>query len=169
MKRLAFVGVVLLALAGCASQEPRPEGIVERWLLALNQGSAGRPDRYAPARISDTVLPGWEEHDPGELDSIEVARRGPSAVTCSGGEYVVPFRVVRLNGKELRSTACVSGSRITRLSSRLSFTGPVFPSEGGLVVSEIGTPTWLLAVGVGLLILLASELLMRLVRSTASD
>jgi hypothetical protein len=62
-----------LALSACAGQE-RPEGIVERWLLALNQGAAGEPDRYAPNAASEEILPGWEHLDPGELDVVEVAR-----------------------------------------------------------------------------------------------
>jgi hypothetical protein len=37
---LAFV---VLVLPACASTE-RPEGLVERWLVSLNQGAAGRPE-----------------------------------------------------------------------------------------------------------------------------
>ena len=138
-------------------------------MLALNQGSAGEPGRYAPARISDTVLPGWEELDPGELDSIEVAHGGSAAVACAGGGYGVPFRVVRLDGSEVRAVACVSDSRITQLTDRVGFTGPVFPSEGGPAITGTGAPAWLIAAGIGLAILFAAELLMRLVRATASD
>jgi hypothetical protein len=161
--------LVLLALVGCSSQQERPEGIVERWLLALNQGSAGQPGRYAPARVSDTVLPGWEELDPGELDSIEVAHGGAATVACPRRGYVVPFRVVRLDDSELRAVACVSDSRITQLADRVGFTGPVFRSEGGPSIAENGVAVWLIAAGIGLAILLGAELLMRFVRASASD
>ena len=50
---------VLLALAFTAcTQAARPEGVVENWLRSLNQGAAGRPDRYAPDEVSQRVVPG---------------------------------------------------------------------------------------------------------------
>ena len=52
---LAFT-IVILAASSCAAQE-HPEGIVERWLLALNQGSAGEPLRYADADVTDALVP----------------------------------------------------------------------------------------------------------------
>lgn len=96
----------VLAVPACASQE-RPEGIVERWLLALNQGAAGEPDRYAPNATSEQVLPRWEQRQPGELDVVEVARARPAPEECDGGTWTVPLRVVRKDGSELRSIACV--------------------------------------------------------------
>ncbi len=71
---------LLLALTSCAVRE-RPEGIVERWLLALNQGSAGQPGRYAPESLSQTILPDWRHAEPGHFDVIDVQ---PAAVrSCS--------------------------------------------------------------------------------------
>jgi len=52
---LAFT-IVIPAASSCAAQE-HPEGIVERWLLALNQGSAGEPLRYADADVTDALVP----------------------------------------------------------------------------------------------------------------
>jgi Prokaryotic membrane lipoprotein lipid attachment site len=177
MRRPVLAILALIALAGCSSQQQRPEGIVERWLLALNQGSAGEPGRYAPAEVSNSVLPGWETLDPGELDVIEVARalpctyRGPARCRA-----VVPFRVVSLDGDEIRFDALVGFDPGARhgLSTRVfavaeSSVGPVFPSEGGPTISDDAAMAWLIAAGIGLAILLASEAVMRLVRSTASD
>jgi hypothetical protein len=59
---LAFT-IVILAASSCAAQE-HPEGIVERWLLALNQGSAGEPLRYADADVTDALVPEWRSAAP---------------------------------------------------------------------------------------------------------
>jgi hypothetical protein len=132
VRRVVIAAVLTtLACSACASQE-RPEGIVERWLLALNQGAAGEPDRYASDAASEEVLPGWEQLDPGELDVVEVARAGtPREGTCAEGTWFVPFRVVRLDGSQLRSVACVAGARVTQLTERIGSADPIFPSEAG--------------------------------------
>ena len=161
-----MVALVLLALASCSSQEQRPEGVVERWLLALNQGSAGQPGRYAPSEVSEAVLPGWENLDPGEFDVIEVGSSNAIGATCEG--EIVPFRVVPIEGHELRDAACVVRSRIAELTSIRGISGPVFPSEGGPAMAEDLSAPWLIAAGIGLLILLVAEGLMRLVRPRES-
>jgi hypothetical protein len=163
VKRAALAALVFLALAGCASHEERPEGIVERWLLALNRGSAGEPGRYAPASVSDAILPDWRDLDPGELDVIEVGSGDRIMDVCDEGS-IVPFRVVPLDGDEVRDAACVDTSRIVRLADLSDLPMRVFPSGGGPPVTEDRASPWLIAVGVGLVILLVSEALMRLVR-----
>ena len=75
---------------------------------------------------------------------------------------------MRLDDSELRAVACVSDSRITQLTDRVGFTGPVFPSEGGPAIAENGVAVWLIAAGIGLAILLGAELLMRLVRAVGA-
>jgi hypothetical protein len=157
--------MLLLVLSCCGGQEQRPEGIVERWLLALNQGSAGRPGRYAPASVSDAVLPDWQNLDPGEFDVIEVGRADRQVGnTCSEGEAVL-FRVVPLDGAEKVAAACVAGSRVTELIGLGGLqTGAIFPSEGGASITDVQISDWLFAAGIALVILLVSELLMRLVR-----
>jgi hypothetical protein len=167
VKRLALAALVLIALAACSAQEQRPEGIVERWLVALNQGSAGQPGRYAPVAVSEEVLPGWEKLDPGEFDVIEVGRSNAIGGTCVEGQ-IVPFRVVPIEGHELRDAACVVGSRIAQLTSIRGISGPVFPSEGGPAMTEDLSAPWLIAAGIGLLVLLVAEGLMRLVRPRES-
>lgn len=170
MKRVALAALVLLALAGCASQEERPEGIVERWLLALNQGSAGEPDRYAPAEVSDAVLPGWEELDPGEFDTIEVGR----ATDRSPCDDRVPIRITRTDGDEIEGYAVVqrcptAGALDIVGVERAAVQPEAFLSEGGRAFGVASSSSWVVAIGIGVMILLAAELLMRFVRSTASD
>jgi hypothetical protein len=174
VRRLAVAALVALALANCSSQEQRPEGIVERWLLALNQGSAGQPGRYAPAAVSDAVLPGWQGLDPGELDFIEVGRRHRCGYRGPGDcEAAVPVRVVTTDGDESRFDAFVGsteagteGTRIIAITG--SVAGSQLPSEGGPKITEEAASIWLIAAGIGLLILLVAEGLMRLVRPRES-
>ena len=164
--RRALIAAVLatLAFSACASQA-RPEGIVERWLLALNQGAAGEPDRYAPNAASEEVLPGWDHLDPGELDVVEVARAGaPREDACDGERWFVPFRVVRLDGSQFRSLACVSGTRVTQLTDQVGVTAPTFPSEGGQPIRDQRASVWAFALGVGVALVILGEGLMRLVR-----
>lgn len=171
MRRVVLAAVLTtLAFSACASQE-RPEGIVERWLLALNQGAAGEPDRYAPNAASEEVLPGWEHLDPGELDVVEVARAGtPREHACAAGtRFVVPFRVVRVDGSQLRSGACVAGARVTQLSNRAGSADPLFPSEGGPPIQGERAGVWGIALGVGVALVIVGEGLMRLVRSRRAD
>ena len=99
MRRALLVAVVaLVALTSACSSEQRPEGITERWLLSLNQGAAGQPDRYAPDEVSEQVVPGWHDLDPGFLDVITVE---PQVHSRSAGPVpgaFVPFRLVTNDG-----------------------------------------------------------------------
>jgi hypothetical protein len=99
---LLVLVAVIAAAPACATAE-RPEGVVERWLISLNQGAAGHPDRYAPAWASETVVPAWRDLEPGELDLIEVgaARRAPD------GAALVPFQIEDRNGTVTRAFAVV--------------------------------------------------------------
>ena len=102
---------MLLMLAACATAQ-RPAGIVERWLLSLNQGSAGRPGVYAPTEVSDQVLPGWRRLDPGQLDEIEVGKSVPVQDGSIG-----PFRIITIDGDEDRNISIVWDGRITGLTT----------------------------------------------------
>jgi hypothetical protein len=163
VRRLLLIVSVLLAMAACSTQA-RPEGVVERWLLALNQGSAGEPDRFAADELSQQVLPGWRGLDPGQLDVIEVARSIEAPAVCDAGGSVVPFRIEPMDGRALRATACVSGSRITQLTDRIASTAPVFPSEGGPPVHGTSGSAWWAAAAIGLALVVLGEVAMRLVR-----
>lgn len=156
MRRLAALALLAaLVLAPACASVDRPEGLVERWLLALNQGAAGRPGRYADPRVSERVLPGWRGRDPGALDVIEVGRG-----SANGATYLVPVRVVRLDGTAFRGTATVAGGRVLDVVPR---TGPPrFPSEGGPEIGSAGPRAWLAAGATALLLIVAAALTMRL-------
>ena len=176
MKRTLPTLAVLLFLSACAVRE-RPEGIVERWLSVLNQGSAGEPLRYADADVSDAVLSGWRSADPGAFDVIEVGRaracayRGPAECDAA-----VPFRVVSVDGDEVRFDALVGFDRSVEdaLPNRVfAVTSPggvhELPSGGGPPIASAGGAGWLLALGTGMGLILLSEAAMRLVRRGPSS
>jgi hypothetical protein len=172
VKRTLLAVVALLSLASCAVPD-RPEGIVERWLLALNQGSAGEPMRYAYRDVSSSVLPNWKSADPGAFDVIEVGRarpcsyRGPAACVA-----MVPFRAVLADGGQVRFDALVGVDRRSTgvVPSRVfGVTGPSggnlrLPSEGGPPIGAADTLMWLAALGVAIALALVGEIVMRLVR-----
>jgi hypothetical protein len=155
----ALLGV-LVAFAACTGQA-RPEGIVERWLLSLNQGAAGRPDAYASDEVSQQVVPGWEDLDPGELDVIEVGRSAPG----EGGIDQVPFRVVTIDDDELRGLANVQDDRVTAiLTTAQTPVGPL-PSEGGRSSHDpVHAAGWLAALAVAGTLIACTWGLMALVR-----
>jgi hypothetical protein len=155
MRRALVVLAAAIALAACATAE-RPEGIVERWLLSLNQGAAGDPDVYAPRAVSDRVVPGWDELDPGVLDEIEVGRAAPGG----GGRTIVPFRIVHVGGTGLVSVAVVEGARVIT-ADRIAGAPPL-PSRGGPGLARGAGVGWLAAVAVAGLLILATIGLMRL-------
>ena len=169
MKRVAIVGAVLLVLLpGCATRE-RPEGIVERWLLSLNQGAAGRPDRFASSALSEQVVPGWQHLDPGRLDTIEVGAPVPDPGRAGGS--LVPFRIVDVDGAQVEGVASVggvgSGRRVTAITLGGTPPGLPLPSEGGPTTGRISAVAWLAAVGVAAVLSLLTVGVVVLVRRTA--
>jgi hypothetical protein len=166
VRRLAPLALLLasIALAACASAE-RPEGVVERWLLSLNQGSAGEPARYAPGRVSELVMPGWDELEPGELDVIEVGRGRGTGRAEVPWSAEVPFRVVTIAGAETAGVAFV-GDPGTRPAIRGVELGDdpalPLPSEGGPDLDEDDGGAWLAALGVAAALILLTVGLMRL-------
>ena len=169
MRRGLLLLAAVFALASCATQE-RPEGIVERWLLALNQGSAGEPDHYAPAEVSNAVLPGWERLGPGELDTIEVGHATDRAPCFDR----LPIRVIETDGHEtegyavLQSCPTVSGREIVEFE-QTKVPARTFLSEGGRAFGSAPISAWLVAIGTGLAIALLSEGSMRLARPPVTD
>lgn len=160
---LAFLALVIPA---CSTSEERPEGLVERWLLSLNQGEAGRPDEYAGDDLSEQILPGYASAEPGELDVIEV---GTADVDDSGLSARVRIRVVRLDGTEIDAVV-----RIDRLDGGdgwyiedlepASADAPPLPSEGGPSIGAADAPAWLAALGIAGLLIALTAGLMALVR-----
>jgi hypothetical protein len=165
MRRTLTVAIIALSLLPACGGTNRPEGVVERWLTSLNQGSAGRPGRYAPAQLSEQILPNWDDREPGELDVIEVGR----STGAESGTWFVPFRVVPATGIELRSIALVggdqSGLRITALASDVPKEAvDALPSDGGPAIGGGGLIAWLAAIGVAVLFIVIAAGLMSFVR-----
>jgi hypothetical protein len=159
MKRaLLLFTMATLVLPACGGTD-RPEGVVERWLISLNQGKAGQPEKYAPAPLSQQILPNWQKRDPGDLDVIEVGRGEQAA----GPTYLVPFRVQRLDGHELTGIAELVSpirgpwqvERVLPADTKL----PV-PSKGGDRIGDASTAVWLAGAGIAALLILLSVLLM---------
>jgi hypothetical protein len=174
--RRAFLLFTLAALLlpACGGTD-RPEGVVERWLISLNQGKAGRPEKYVPDALSQRILPNWHQRDPGDLDVIEVGK-GEGFLSTGrpppDGEpsYLVPYRVKRLDGKEIRGTAYLHRIRAQLWHvTRLLPADPLLrvPSEGGQRIGGASSRFWLAGAAIAALLILLSVLLMSTVGRAA--
>lgn len=166
--RLLLLMVVALMLVPACGHTDRPEGVVERWLISLNQGKAGRPATYAPDRLSEKILPNWSSRDPGDIDLIEVGKGtffGPAPGTNNAA---VPFRVKRLDGWSITAIAELNRAstgdwQIDAIGAQKDFANLKLPSEGGQRVGGAPVTLWLAALGVALLLVLVSAGLMAIV------
>jgi hypothetical protein len=185
VRRLA-AGAMLAALllAGCAHTD-RPEGIVERWLTSLNQGSAGRPELYAPELLSQGMLPNWNECEPGALDVMEVGR-GEQAIaiaTVPGPQYLVPYRIAYRDDRQSRCSTTRAPDVTARGIAVLGDTAPPgrvpnwrlvaalpvgavpqhlpLPSEGGRPVARTSFSVWVVGILIGLALCAVVAILMR--------
>ena len=172
MKRaFLLLAVGALILPACGGTD-RPEGVVERWLVSLNQGKAGEPEKYAPDALSQQILPNWQSRDPGELDVIEVGKGRFTDV--EGATFDVPFRMVQVNGSGISMIA-----RVFRNSQHAVDRGmvnwPIFelvpydagrravlplPSQGGERIGNASAAVWLAAFGIASALVLLSVVLM---------
>lgn len=174
MKRALFLLVVAALFLHACGGTDRPEGVVERWLISLNQGRAGEPDKYAPNELSQRILPNWQRLDPGELDVIEVGRGRPFAlaghVLPPGQRYVVPFRVIRIDGHEVAGTVQLVSPHAEpwQVEDLLPVqAGLRVPSEGGGRIGQASTGVWLGGAVIAALLVLLSILLMSTVGRAA--
>jgi hypothetical protein len=159
--------VVLLALTACGNTQ-RPEGIVERWLQSLDQGRAGTPEKYATTdEVSEEVLPGYRDLDPGQFDVIEVGKaHEPAGITLPDSSRIVPVRIVTTDGVEQRlnvfTVPLAAGWRVAGIDNR----DPVglLPSEGGPANAGISSVGWLAGVVAALLLTAIALALMALIR-----
>jgi len=159
--RRAAVGALalaaLLVLPSCGGTD-RPEGVVERWLLSLNAGSAGRPGQYAPDALSSRTLPGWAAMNPGQLDVIEVGK----GRRVASGRTLVPYRIKELQQPERFGVAMVDA---TALGLRISALVPPqpglrVPSQGGPRVVSATAGLWLASLGIAAVLSLLAVALM---------
>ncbi len=162
--RLVLLATLALAMLPACGHTDRPEGVVERWLISLNQGKAGRPDQYAPESLSQRILPHWASRDPGDLDVIEVGKvRLDSDPPQFSAE--VPFRVKRLGGWSLIGIAGlyshgVGHWHITAIKPQSAFPTLKVPSQGGERIGNASATLWLSALGLAFLLLLGTAALM---------
>jgi hypothetical protein len=164
---LGALAIALLTPA-CAGAE-RPAGIVERWLLSLNQGAAGRPDRYAPDAVSEQVVPGWRDLEPGELDAVEIGTDLPTT-TCREPCTEVAFRMTGLDGTIREGVARVERDpggewRVAAVEMGASGLPP-----GGQGWATEGAPAvaWLLTIAVAIALAGAAVIIVRLVPTPPS-
>lgn len=165
MNRLAIAVVLLVSLGACASAD-RPEGTVERWLTSLNQGEAGRPDRYADDAVTAQVAPSWEAEEPGWIDTISVG----AATEGDTGDRSVTFRIVPLEGNPVSGTATVETRTIEDGTSEPVVTAVTVGAvsvPAGAWHDDAGGSAWLIAAGIGVVIALAATALVGRVDRTA--
>jgi hypothetical protein len=152
----ALLAVAVVVLSACASAD-RPEGVVERWLISLNVGDAGQPERYASNELSNRILP--PPRDPNDLDVIEVGRG-----RIEGDTALVPYRVEVADGPKLDGVArlvrTADGWKVVALLPK----DPTLavPSEGGRHVGGASGFLWLVAVALAVALCLVSAGLMAL-------
>jgi hypothetical protein len=177
MRRLAGAAVLVTGLLAACGHTDRPEGVVERWLVSLNQGSAGRPNQFADRAVSEQILPGWQACDPGALDVIEVGIGGMFPVQ-EGQAALAPYRVryaddaVDLCGHPVRGAGPADGFAellrrpagdwsVVRLLERKAGDETLpLPSSGGPPLADAPEEIWLASVLGGLALCALVALLM---------
>lgn len=108
----------LLALAAvaasCSTSDQRPEGIVERWIVSMNQGVAGEPWRWADDDATARVSPTWDTNEPGSIDSFSLG-----SARAEGDGFVVPFTLERTDGRVASGDAVVAWRSLEGEASEL--------------------------------------------------
>jgi hypothetical protein len=155
MRRLLLIAVLASVLGACGAD--RPEGIVERWLVSLNQGEIGEPERHAEPSVTLEIAPA--ERTEEIFDVIEVG----NGVT-EEGEATVPYRLVTTEGEEMLATA-----GLARVSGRWRVVeiGPadpelLVPSQGGSPIGRASTTIWLGSLGLAVVLTILSAVAMTL-------
>lgn len=154
--RASLVVVAVALLLGACSAADRPEGAVERWLIALNQGPTGEPGRYASEELSEQILP--KPRGDGDLSVIEVGKGVVDQDTAR-----VPYRIEG-NGTTIRGTAELDRSSGQWQVVALAPRDPALevPSAGGERIGKAPANAWLIALATAALLTLVTVGLMRL-------
>ena len=161
MRRALALAAAVLALVACA-REARPDGVVENWLRSLNQGAAGQPDRYAPDAVSEHIVPGWHDVDPGQLDVIEV---GAPTSTATGQD--VPFHLANVDGAETFAIAHLVANGGSWSVASVDEGAPAGAFETAAAERARLIPGWPLAVLAAVVASLAAVGVLTLVRRSA--
>lgn len=150
MRRLLWAAILLVALAGCG--QDRPEGAVERWLIAISNEHSD-PSRYAPEALTEEVASHGEQ-----ITVVEVGR------VDAGARVRVPFRVEFEAGAEVLGIAEVE--RVGGQWKVVSIDDPTdelqVPSHGGERIGRAAVTDWLWALGAGLALVALSAGTMRI-------
>jgi hypothetical protein len=179
MRRGAIAGLLLVVVLSACSSNDRPEGVVERWLLSLNQGVAGTPDRYggqAAVEAANTIVPDWRARDPGSFDRIEVDGNPAWAkgmIPPMQPLREVPFRIETTDGRVIQGvvdvTPCGSGSapgaRWCVVNAGL---GGVTLQVGSTWSTGVDPAGWAWALGTAVVLTLLAVGLVLAVRRTAA-
>jgi hypothetical protein len=164
MRQLAVLPVLLLSLVACSQQE-RPEGVVERWLVSLNQGPAGEPGLWAEERATREVTSWFDNSEPGQLDSIVIGQ----VFNVTDGGRLVQFSITTIDGETRSGEALLvhrSGEEgSTRIITAANPTDAAVTSSGWS--GNASTGSWLLALLLGAALAAAAVGLVMLVKRGA--
>jgi hypothetical protein len=162
VRRTLLAVAILVVLIPACGDTARPEGIVERWLVSLNQGAAGEPSVYAAGGATDQLAADWRTREPGAYDEIHVG-----AARASDGEVQVPFRVVLTDGKSVGGLAIVQAGVVREL--REPPPGGADPMLEGVAWDTTAPGSaWIAALGAGLVLGAASLITLAAVRRRAA-
>lgn len=155
-----MAAALLIVLAACANVD-RPEGVVERWLKAINQGEIGEPEKYASPALSDEILA--DRKEPDGLDVIEVGRGEET-----GDRARVPYRIERAEGTKLNGVAELerSGGEWRVVALRPAEPSLRVATEGGDRIGKASYLAWVATVGTAIALVGITLALMTLVRRT---
>jgi hypothetical protein len=168
---MAAVIVVLLVAAGvhlAGSVVRRPEGAAERFLQTASRPSADdreRAESYGPVELARALI----EFDRDDTDRAWFRRIEVGHGIRAGELARVPARVTRNDRAETVESftlvleqqpgSAPRGWRVVGRQTRAP--GERVPSEGGAKPASAPVTTWLVALGLGALLTVGSELVLR--------
>ena len=149
MRRLiGLAGVAMILLAACGGTD-RPEGAVENWLIALNQGKSAPGNEQI--RIHDSGVSKAEALVPYRIEYAS------DLSSCETTEHATAPK---------EGTAVVrraeGGWRVTSLQTRSTTGALLVPSEGGEAIGTAPASAWLAALGISVLLMVLVALLIGL-------
>ena len=168
MRRLLLLLVAtLLVVAGCSRDEARPSGVTERWLQAvgdigrkgLGEDATERATEHGDPALIDALRPADPPDDEAWFADLEVGK-----ASVSGDRARVPYRLTAREGDddvERGGTAVLERRdgewRVVALDERRA--GEQVPSEGGSKPASATTKHWMSAVALGVILTVASALI----------
>ena len=167
MRRLAvalLTAACVVAVGGCARDEARASGVVERWLQAVSdQGRSGLEDdareraaEYGDPSVAAAVVPPNAEEDERHFSDLEVGKADEGPLGAR-----VPFRVTqRLEGGDTEDFTATAVLARTGDRWRVTDVEPgvvtKLPSEGGEPPARAAASQWGFALVLGILLTVMS-------------